>query len=98
MICFHCNEAVKGPVCVGCSSLQPPPPALDPFALLGLPRRFHLDAAAVDEAYRAVAKRVHPDKFAARPAVERRMSLQWTATLNDARRVLKAHRPGIVAQ
>jgi molecular chaperone HscB len=88
-ICFNCNEAVKGPVCVGCSALQPPPRELDPFGLLGLPRRFHIDDAAVDDAYRTVTRRVHPDKFAGRPAVERRMSLQWTATLNEARRVLK---------
>ena len=89
MICFSCNEAVRGPVCVGCSALQPPPPSLDPFVLLGLVRRFHVENVEVDQAYRAVAKRVHPDKFVGRPAVERRMSLQWTATLNEARRVLK---------
>ncbi|MDP2313642.1 MAG: iron-sulfur cluster co-chaperone HscB C-terminal domain-containing protein [Pseudomonadota bacterium] len=89
MICYTCNEAVKGPVCVGCTALQPPPFSLDPFVLLGVPRRYHLAAAQVDEAYRTVARRVHPDKFAARPAVERRMSLQWTAALNEARRVLK---------
>jgi molecular chaperone HscB len=89
VICFNCNEAVKGPVCVGCTALQPPPQRFDPFVLLGLARRFHVDGAEVDLAYRAVAKRVHPDKFAGRPAVERRMSLQWTATLNEARRVLK---------
>jgi molecular chaperone HscB len=89
VICYSCNEAVKGPVCVGCTALQPPAPGLDPFTLLGVPRRFHLDLEVVDSAYRQVAKRVHPDKFAARPAVERRMSLQWTATLNEARRVLK---------
>ncbi|MDP2308083.1 MAG: iron-sulfur cluster co-chaperone HscB C-terminal domain-containing protein [Pseudomonadota bacterium] len=89
MICFNCNEAVKGPLCVGCTALQPPPQRLDPFALLGLARRFHIDPVDVDAAYRVVAKRVHPDKFAGRSAVERRMSLQWTATLNEARRVLK---------
>jgi molecular chaperone HscB len=89
VICYSCNEAVRGPVCVGCSALQPPGLALDPFVLLGVPRRFHLDGAKIDEGYRSMAKRVHPDKFAARPAVERRMSLQWTASLNEARRVLK---------
>lgn len=89
MICFNCNEAVRGPVCVGCSALQPPPSSLDPFSLLGLPRRYFLDPVDVDVAYRGVARRVHPDKFAGRSAVERRMSLQWTAALNEARRVLK---------
>jgi molecular chaperone HscB len=74
---------------VGCGALQPPPASPDPFAILGLARRFHVDPAAVEDAYRAVARKVHPDKFAKRPAVERRMSLAWTAALNEARRVLK---------
>jgi molecular chaperone HscB len=69
--------------------LQPPPARPDPYSILGLPRRFHVEAAGVEEAYRAVARQVHPDKFARRPAVERRMSLAWTAALNEARRVLK---------
>ena len=43
----------------------------------------------MEAAYRAMARQVHPDRFAKRPAVERRMSLQWTAALNEARRILK---------
>lgn len=89
MICHACHEPVGGPVCVGCGALQPPPPNPDPFAVLALPRRFHLDHGLVEDSYRAVARLVHPDKFAGRPAVERRMSLAWTAALNEARRVLK---------
>lgn len=89
VICYSCREPVQGPVCVGCGALQPPPPQPDPYAILGLARRFHVDQAEVDTAYRALARKVHPDKFTKRPAVERRMSLQWTAALNDARRVLK---------
>lgn len=89
MICWKCHEAVEGPVCVGCGAVQPPPAKLDVYTLLGLPRRYHLDVAHVEEAYRAKARLVHPDKFAGKPAVERRMSLQWTASLNEARRILK---------
>lgn len=89
MICHSCHEPVGGPVCVGCGALQPPPARPDPFAILGLSRRFHVEPAAVEDAYRAVARLVHPDKFAKRPAVERRMALTWTAAVNEARRVLK---------
>lgn len=89
MICYSCREPVQGPVCVGCGALQPPPAALDPYALLGLPRRFHVEHPAVEEKYRALARQVHPDRFAKRPAVERRMALQWTAAANEARRILK---------
>ncbi len=89
MICHSCHEPVGGPVCVGCGALQPPPAHPDPYVILGLPRRFRIEHGLVEDAYRAVARIVHPDKFARRPAVERRMSLAWTAALNEARRVLK---------
>lgn len=89
MVCWSCNEAVRGAVCVSCGALQPPPVTPDPYALLGLERRWHLAPAAVEEVWRALARKVHPDRFAGRSAVERRMALQWTAAINDARRVLK---------
>lgn len=89
MICYSCREPVQGPVCVGCGALQPPPAEIDPYAILGLAKRFHVALPEVEEAYRALARKVHPDRYTKRPAVERRMSLQWTAALNDARRVLK---------
>lgn len=57
--------------------------------MLGLERRFHLDPKDVDAAWRDRNRKVHPDRFAGKSAVERRMSLQWTATLNEARRVLR---------
>jgi molecular chaperone HscB len=89
MVCYACHEAVGGPLCVGCGALQPPPAQASPFQLLGIERRYHLDLLAVEARYRALARQVHPDRFASRPAVERRMALQWTAALNEARRVLR---------
>jgi molecular chaperone HscB len=89
MRCWTCHEPVSGAVCVGCGAVQPPPPKPDPFAVLGLAPRYHLDAGDVEERYRSLARQVHPDRFVSRPAVERRMALQWTAAANDARRVLK---------
>jgi molecular chaperone HscB len=91
-VCYACHEPVQPPVCVGCGALQPPDPQADPFALLGLARRYHLDSDSVEGAYRQLARKVHPDRFAARPAVERRMALLWTAALNEARRVLRDDR------
>jgi len=57
--------------------------------MFGLPRRYHIDTDEIDRAWRAISRKVHPDRFVARPAVERRMSLQWTASLNEARRALR---------
>jgi molecular chaperone HscB len=89
MGCWKCQEAVQGPVCVGCGSIQPLAGAADHYAVIGLPRRYHIEAREIEEAWRALSRKVHPDRFARRPAVERRMSLQWTASLNEARRVLR---------
>ena len=89
MVCWKCHEGVQGPVWVGCGAIQPPRPDADYFDVLGLERRYHLDGRALEKAFRAVSRKVHPDRFTKRAAVERRMSLQWTATVNTARRVLK---------
>lgn len=87
--CWTCNEMVAGAVCVGCGAPQPPPPTFDPYAALGLPRRWFLAEGDVEQAYRALARKLHPDRFAGKAPAWRRLSLQWTAMLNDARRVLK---------
>jgi len=89
MICWQCHEPTQAAVCVGCGAIQPPPPSPDPFELLGLDRCYHLEIAAVEQAWRDISRTVHPDRFAGKPAVMRRMSLQWTAAINTARRDLK---------
>ena len=68
--------------------MQPPPPVADPFVVLGLERRFAIDVDTVDTAWRQVSRAVHPDRWAGKSAVFRRMSLQWTASVNEAKRVL----------
>lgn len=88
MTCWRCHEAVQGPVCVGCGAIQPPRPGTDLFAALGLPRRWQTTQADVMAAWRTTSRMVHPDRFASKGAVERRMSLQWTAKVNEAKRVL----------
>src|SRR3954468_9014279 len=59
------------------------------FELFGLPQRFHLDAVALERAYRGIRSRVHPDRFARGGEAERRASLQWTTRVNEAYRSLK---------
>ena len=75
-------------MCVGCGAIQPLRPETSLFDALGLPRRYSLDRKDIMRAWRAASRKVHPDRFAGRPAVQRRMSLQWTATVNEAKRVL----------
>ncbi len=74
---------------MGCGAIQPPPARPDFFAILGLSRTWKLESATLDQAWREVSRKVHPDRFAGKSAVERRMSLQWTAIINEARRVLR---------
>ena len=61
----------------------------DHFELLGLPRTFALDGARLEQAYRQLQGRVHPDRFAAAPEVERRVAMQWATRANEAYRTLR---------
>jgi molecular chaperone HscB len=39
----------------------------DYFALFGLARHLHVDLAALEKAFYAQSRRLHPDRFAAKP-------------------------------
>ena len=74
---------------MSCGVLQPPPPKAELYEILGLPRHWFIDRKEVDRAWRAKSRQTHPDRFAGQGALQKRMALQWTATLNEARRVLR---------
>jgi len=61
----------------------------DFFALFGQPRRFGLDIAALDAAYRAIAAEVHPDRYASAPDSERRLALMHATRVNEGYQTLK---------
>lgn len=61
----------------------------DHFSLFGLPARFGIDAAQLEQAWRAVAARVHPDRYATASPAERRVAMQWSARANEAYRQLR---------
>lgn len=61
----------------------------DHFSLLGLPRVFKTDPQVLESAWKKVALAVHPDRFATRSAVEKRVAMQWSSQANEAYRVLK---------
>ena len=58
------------------------------FELFGLPARYALDAAALDAAYRALQRTVHPDRHASSDDASRRLALQAAARVNEAYRTL----------
>jgi molecular chaperone HscB len=92
--CWSCGKA-RGPtdaLCPSCGKVQPPAPAgaaKDRFATLGLPRAYELDESVLEERYRSLSRKLHPDRFARAPPKERRFSLEQTTLLNDAYRTLK---------
>lgn len=62
---------------------------MDHFERLGLPRRFSVDAAAVEREYLSRSRDVHPDFHTLGSESERRSSLEATAALNEAYLTLK---------
>ena len=61
----------------------------DYFALFDLPRHLHVDVAALEKGFYAQSRRLHPDRFAARPAAEQSAALEASSQLNDAYRTLR---------
>lgn len=61
----------------------------DPFAALGVPRRFDVDVRAAEKAHRELSRALHPDKYASAGASERREALSRAADVNEAWRVVR---------
>jgi molecular chaperone HscB len=64
-------------------------PAADYFAVLGLPRAYDVERDAIEDAYLALSKRVHPDRFAGADSGTRRRAVESTSLLNQAYRTVK---------
>lgn len=62
----------------------------DHFELFGLPPRFRLDLPRLDSRYRELQREVHPDRFAAAPQSEQRVSMQLSTRVNEAYQTLKS--------
>ena len=63
--------------------------AKDYFAVFALPVKLRMDVAALEKAFYAMSRRLHPDRFASRPAAEQEAALAESSLLNDAYRTLK---------
>ena len=60
------------------------------FELFGLPAKFRVDLAQLEQAYRGIQSRVHPDKFVHASDADRRASMQSATQVNEAYRTLKS--------
>lgn len=61
----------------------------DFFSYLGVPRKLGLDAATLEQNFRALSRQFHPDYFYNATPAERRASLERSSYLNDAYRTLR---------
>jgi molecular chaperone HscB len=61
----------------------------DYFTVFALPRHLRIDTAALETAFYAQSRKLHPDRFAAKPAFEQEAALAASSRLNDAYRTLK---------
>jgi molecular chaperone HscB len=59
------------------------------FEFFNLPRKLTLDVAALEKQFYRMSRKLHPDRFAARPVAEQEAALAQSSLLNDAYRTLK---------
>jgi molecular chaperone HscB len=62
---------------------------MDPFATLGIARRYELDEAELEARYRDLQREFHPDRHVQAPASARRSTLQKAVEINEAYRTLR---------
>lgn len=61
----------------------------DPFEILGLEPSFRLEPKLLEKRHRDLSRALHPDRYAGRPALERRRALNQAIGVNEAFRVLR---------
>ncbi|MDO4907268.1 Fe-S protein assembly co-chaperone HscB [Neisseria sp.] len=59
------------------------------FALFKLEPAFDIDVEMLEQTYRSLAARFHPDKYAAASAFEQKQAVMMASAVNEAYRVLK---------
>ncbi|HEX5283723.1 MAG TPA: Fe-S protein assembly co-chaperone HscB, partial [Bryocella sp.] len=59
------------------------------FTQFGLSRHLNIDIAALEKSFYAQSRKLHPDRFASRPATEQEAALAASSQLNDAYRTLR---------
>jgi molecular chaperone HscB len=62
---------------------------MDYFNFFNLPRKLTLDVVALEKHFYTMSRRLHPDRFASKPAAEQEAALAQSSLLNDAYRTLK---------
>lgn len=59
------------------------------FTQFSLPLHLRIDLSTLERSFYALSRKLHPDRFASRPAAEQAAALAESSQLNDAYRTLK---------
>jgi molecular chaperone HscB len=62
---------------------------MDYFEIFSLPPHLQIDLPALEKSFYALSRKLHPDRFASRPAAEQAAALAESSALNDAYRTLR---------
>jgi molecular chaperone HscB len=62
---------------------------MDYFGIFSLPRHLHIDNVALEKTFYSQSRKLHPDRFAAKPQAEQDEALASSSRLNDAYRTLR---------
>jgi molecular chaperone HscB len=92
MSCWGCHaEISEAEICPRCGRLQPVQEGdREYYRFLGFPEpRLNLDEKALEELFHAKSRQFHPDRFQRKDPKELEISLQRSAVLNEAYRILR---------
>jgi len=62
---------------------------MDPFAVLGLERRFDVDLKVAEKNHRELSRALHPDRYSGAGASEKREALSRAVEVNEAWRIVR---------
>ncbi len=85
--CWQCGTPSEHSLfCEYCNSLQKP--RMDYYRFLGLDRKLTIDKELLRKRFYDLSRLLHPDRYTLKSSTEQQYSLEATAILNDAYRVL----------
>mmetsp|Transcript_19023 Transcript_19023/g.26610 ORF Transcript_19023/g.26610 Transcript_19023/m.26610 type:complete len:269 (-) Transcript_19023:3078-3884(-) len=90
--CWSCSKIVEGGAslfCNGCNIVQPLSPNQTFFSIFGFPDTFDIDAKLLQEKYKALQRKFHPDTLRSKSKEEQVTSTNNSAAINHAYNVLK---------
>ena len=88
--CPRCAAALRFPiVCADCGWLKDSLDPVDFFELLGLPRKYAVVENELSQAYRALARLIHPDRFAGQSDENIARATAWSSEVNRAYEALR---------